>query len=94
MTIGPALEFVKCKAKFNNMYQTTCSINSPLDNRVIYDELFDLQDSLPQNKLVCDFNAHRTFCGYLQVDGRDSNLALNYSSAMRMDDNTVTSEIS
>jgi len=66
---------------------------------VIYDELFALQDSLPQNKVILgDFNAHHTLWGSLRVDGRgeqvvklvnDSDLILlNDGSPTRVDDNT------
>lgn len=98
VTIDSTLEIVACKVKVNSTYLVICSVYCPPDNVVIYDELFALQDSLPQNKVILgDSNAHHTLWGSLRVDGRgehivklvnDSDLILNDGSPTRVDDNT------
>ena len=99
VTIDSTLEFVACKVKINGTYLAICSLYCPPDAVIAYDELFALQERLPQNKVIlADFNAHHTLWGSLRVDGRgeqvvklinESDLVLlNDGSPTRVDDNT------
>ena len=96
--INFTVESVACRVKFNNTYLTICSVYCPPD-MVTYDELFALQESLPDHKFILgDFNAHHTLWGSLRVNGKgeqivklinDSDLVLlNDGSPTRVDDNT------
>lgn len=51
-TVESTLEFVACKVKISSTYLAICSVYCPPNNVLIYDELFALRDSLPQNKLI------------------------------------------
>lgn len=50
VAIDSILEYVTCKV--NETYLTVFSVYCPPDYMLIYDALFVLQDSLPQNKLI------------------------------------------
>ncbi len=93
-----SLESIACRVKFGGTHLTICSVYCPPDT-VTYDELCNLQDSLPCKKLIVgDFNAHHTLWGSLRVDRKgeqvagiisDSNLVLlNDGSPTRIDDST------
>ncbi|KAK4317776.1 hypothetical protein Pmani_011174 [Petrolisthes manimaculis] len=92
------LESVACRVKFGGTYLTVCSVYCPPDT-VTYDDVFDLQDSLPCRKLIVgDFNAHHTLWGSLRDDRKGEQMArlisnsglilLNDGSPTRVDDNT------